>query len=118
MKRYPRKIASLFLLLVVVAVGCGGVRDDREDVRASNGEPDAVQYDEGPFADYEVWTYYNYRDTGKDKEYHFQRNRNSCGASKNWILIMEREVTPESGASLSSPGKTPLKHRPPNPIRP
>lgn len=118
MQRYSGKITSLILLLIVVAVGCGGVRDDRENIRSSVGEPDDVRYSEGPFSDYEVWTYYNYKDAGRDKEYHFQRNRNACGASKNWILVLEREVTPEQGVSLSSPGQTPLKHRPPNPIRP
>ena len=114
----PSRIAALFLLLAVVAVGCGGARDDRDEIRAANGEPDHVQYSEGPFSDYEVWTYYNYKGTGKDMEYHFQRNRNACGASKNWLLVMEREVSPEQGVSLSSPGQVPGNSRSPNPIRP
>lgn len=96
-QNWPR-IFLLVLLLAAVTVGCGGERDDRDNIRAANGEPDDITYNEGPFSDYEVWTYYNFGGGGKDKEYQFQRNRNSCGADKNWILILEREITPEQSA--------------------
>ena len=43
--RWPR-ISLLAVLLVAVAVGCGGKRDDRDEVRATNGEHDDISFNE------------------------------------------------------------------------
>ena len=115
--RWPR-ISLLAVLLVAVAVGCGGKRDDRDEIRATYGEPDDISLNEGPFADYEFWTYYNFNGSGKDRIYQFQRNRNSCGASENWILFSESDVTPGQRAVLSIPGPRPDGSSPANPIKP
>lgn len=112
------RITALLFLLALVAVGCGGVRDDRNDIRAKHGEPDEVRYNEGPVTDYEYWTYYNFQGGEKDYEFSFQRSRNACGASKNWLLIREREVTPVPGFSRLEPGHVRLNPRTSNPIRP
>ena len=91
------RIALLLLLLAVVAVGCGGDRDDRETVRKNLGEPDHIEYTEGPYSDIEIWTYFDYPIAGKNYEYRFQRNKNVCGGNTNWSLVLEREYTPATG---------------------
>lgn len=115
--RWPR-ISLFAVLLVAVAIGCGGKRDDRDEIRAAIGEPDDISFNEGPFADYEFWTYYNFSGSGKDRVYQFQRNRNSCGASENWILFSESDITPGQRAVLSIPGPLPEGSSPANPIKP
>ncbi len=115
--RWPR-ISLFAVLLVAVAVGCGGKRDDRDEIRATYGEPDNIEFSEGPFADYEVWTYYNFNGSGRDRIYRFQRNRNSCGASENWIIFSESDVTPGQRAVLSIPESRSGGSSPANPIKP
>jgi len=108
----------LVIVLVLVAVGCGGDRDDREEKRNQLGEPDDIQFIEGPISDFEYWTYYDYPTEGENTELRFERARNTCGANRNWILVLSRTYTPgASGAGIIAPPGDPGGHSV-NPIKP
>ena len=78
-------MALLFLLLVVVAIGCGGSKDDRDEVRAEWGEPDNIIKNELPYYDQEIWEYYNADEAGNTRWFEFQKSSNSCGGG-TWSL--------------------------------
>jgi hypothetical protein len=96
--RWVVRITLLLAVFAAVSVGCGGSRDDREEVRAANGEPDDIQYTEGPFSDVEEWFYFDYEGTGKTRYYWFERSRNSCGGKDNYVLTVSGDWTPQGSA--------------------
>ena len=112
------RLTALWFLLAMVAVGCGGDRDDREEVRKEYGEPDDIEFIEGPISDFENWTYFDYPEVGSNREFRFERARNTCGANRNWILIWQRDYTPADAA----PDRIPPAEGPAgsglNPIKP
>lgn len=112
------RIVVLLTLLAIVAVGCGGGRDDRDGIRNTLGEPDHIQYTEGLTADLEIWTYFDYPETGMNKEYRFQRSKNVCGGSDNWVLSLERTYTPASGEEEIRSGTASSDSNSRNPIKP
>lgn len=79
----------LVLLLSSVAVGCGGSKDDRDEVRARYGEPDDLISNEGPVTDTEVWYYSDFDSSGVAWCIQFQRSRNSCGSSGTFYKLLE-----------------------------
>ena len=94
LNRSHSRTALLAVLLVAVAVGCGGSQDDREEIRASLGEPDDIVQNEGPFGDIEEWYYYDYEGSGKTRFYRFEKPRNQCGGDDNWSLTLSGDITP------------------------
>jgi hypothetical protein len=110
--RWGVRIALVLTVLAAVAVGCGGSRDDREEVRAANGEPDDIEYTEGPFSDIEDWYYYNFQGTGKTRWYQFERSRNACGSKDNYLLTWDGEITPE-GSGVGGAGASVTVGAPP-----
>ncbi|GEM_PF-2202827 len=117
-RHQPVRTGLLVLLLVSVAVGCGGDRDDREDVRNQMGEPDDIQYIEGPISDFEYWTYFDYPVAGKNYEYRFERARNACGGNRPWIRVIEREYTPAGTGQERLIAPAGEDRGNPNPIKP
>ncbi|MFO7767413.1 MAG: hypothetical protein R6W82_00395 [bacterium] len=81
--------ALLAVLLAAVAVGCGGSADDREEIRAQNGEPDNTMNVPGPTADLEIWIYADYQGSGASYCYQFEQSRNVCGGEERWYLSAE-----------------------------
>lgn len=112
------RVALILILLVIVAVGCGGGRDDRDGIRSSLGEPGDIEYTEGPFSDREIWTYFDYPEQGRNKEFWFERTRNACGGSDNWINVGDREYTPDSSSEVDNMKALPGNTDSPNPIKP
>ncbi len=112
------RLGIVILLLTVVAVGCGGGRDDRDGIRQKYGEPDDVEYMEGPISDYETWTYFDLPDEGQYTQYIFERARNTCGANRNWILYRSHTYTPAEGGRSRISVDVPGGYSGPNPIRP
>ncbi len=112
------RLGLLIILLTLVAIGCGGTRDDRDNIRNSRGEPDDIQFTEGPISDWEVWTYFDTPIAGKNYEYRFERANNACGGSRNWVLTFEREYTPFLDDDLIRAGSVPGGAGTSNPIRP
>lgn len=114
-RRRPRT-GLLLIVLLAVAVGCGGSRDDRDEIRAQFGEPDDVVETEGPYGDIEEWYYFDFEGSGKTRYYRFERPRNSCGGDDNWSLTLSGNITPgedvgSAGAS-SDPQTEPSGGRP------
>ncbi len=93
--RWGLRLALVLTILAAVTVSCGGSRDDRDEVRASNGEPDDIQYTEGPFSDIEEWYYFDFQGTGKTRYYRFERSRNSCGGKDNYVLTLSGDLIPQ-----------------------
>jgi hypothetical protein len=91
--RRPR-FGLLLVVLLAVAVGCGGSRDDRDEIRAQFGEPDDIVQTEGPYGDIEEWSYFDFEESGKTRFYRFERPRNSCGGDDNWSLTFSGDITP------------------------
>ena len=112
------RFSLLIILLTLVAIGCGGNRDDRENIRNIRGEPDNIQVTEGPISTWEVWTYFDYPIAGKNYEYRFERANNACGGSGNWVLTFEREYTPFLDDDLIRAGSVPGGAGSSNPIKP
>ena len=112
------RFSLLIILLTLVAIGCGGTRDDRDNIRDSRGEPDNIQFTEGPISDWEIWTYFDTPIAGKNYEYRFERASNSCGGSRNWVLTFEREFTPFLDDDLIRAGSVPGGAGTSNPIKP
>lgn len=83
------RTGMLALLLAAVAIGCGGSKDDRDEVRARYGEPDDTILNEGPVTDTEVWYYSDFDSSGVAWCFQFQRNRNSCGSSDNFYKLLD-----------------------------
>lgn len=106
------------LLLALVAVGCGGDRDDRTRIREEVGEPDDIQFTEGPVSDWEIWTYYDTPIPGKNYEYRFERATNTCGGSGSWVLTFQREYTPAGDEEVIGTGALPGVTDSSNPIKP
>jgi hypothetical protein len=94
--RWSLRLVLVLTVLAAVTVSCGGSRDDRDEVRASNGEPDDIQYTEGPFSDIEEWFYFDFEGTGKTRYYRFERSRNSCGGKDNYVLTLSGDMIPQS----------------------
>jgi hypothetical protein len=112
------RFGVFLLLLVLVAVGCGGDRDDRENIRNRVGEPDDIQYTEGPMSDWEIWTYYDTPVAGKNYEYRFERPSNACGGTGSWVLTFQREYTPAGSEEVVGVRSAPDVSDPTNPIKP
>ncbi|MFC1627936.1 hypothetical protein ACFL3H_02335 [Gemmatimonadota bacterium] len=112
------RFGLLVILLTLVAIGCGGTRDDRDNIRNSRGEPDDIQFIEGPISDWEIWTYFDTPIVGKNYEYRFERSNNTCGGSGNWIITFEREITPFLDDELIRAGSIQDQTGTSNPIRP
>lgn len=108
----------MLFLLAVVAVGCGGGRDDRDGIRDTLGDPDHIEYTEGIAADLEIWTYFDYPETGTNREYRFQRSKNVCGGSDNWVLVLQYDYTPATGEEEIRSGTASDDSNSRNPIKP
>ena len=112
------RFGLLILILTLVAIGCGGNRDDRDNIRSSRGEPDDIQFTEGPVSDWEIWTYFDYPDVGWNHEYMFEKARNACGGSGNWVLTREHSYQPSLGGRGQGVTVVPGVTDPSNPIKP
>ncbi len=112
------RFGCFLLLLVLVAVGCGGDRDDRENIRNKVGEPDDIQFTEGPVSDWEIWTYYDSPIPGKNYEYRFERPTNTCGSTGAWVLTFQREYTPAGDEEVIGVVSAPEVSDRTNPIKP
>ncbi len=112
------RFGCFLLLLALVAVGCGGDRDDRDNIRNKVGEPDDIQFTEGPVSDWEIWTYYDLPIPGKNYEYRFERPANTCGGSGAWVLTFQREYTPAGDEEVIGAVSAPEVSDRSNPIKP
>jgi hypothetical protein len=112
------RLGLFLLLLALVAVGCGGDRDERDTIMNRLGEPDDIQYTEGPVSDWEVWTYYDTPVPGKNYEYRFERTHNACGGAGSWLLTFQREYTPAGDEEVIGAGSLPGASDHTNPIKP
>jgi len=106
------------LLLALVVVGCGGDRDDRDNIRSRVGEPDDIQFTEGPVSDWEIWTYFDTPIPGKNYEYRFERPVNTCGGNGAWVLTFQREYTPAGDEETIGAASAPEVSDRTNPIKP
>ncbi|MFC1544272.1 hypothetical protein ACFL4Y_03355 [Gemmatimonadota bacterium] len=94
------RVAVLMLLLGIVAVSCGGSKDDRDEIRSRKGEPDDVAFTEGPYYDIEVWSYYDDPEPGRTTYYEFHKSKNSCGGGSSWSLYISGTIGPALQSDL------------------
>jgi hypothetical protein len=100
-KRTSRqRVFLLLLLLGAVAVSCGGSKDDRDEIRARKGEPDDIEFTEGPYYDIEVWSYYDDPEPGRTTHYEFHKSKNTCGGGSTWSLYISGTTGPEEQSAL------------------
>jgi hypothetical protein len=112
------RLPLLIVLLTVVAIGCGGSRDDRDEIRSDLGEPDDIEFTEGLYSDIEIWSYFDFNGTGMTRWYRFEKSRNSCGGDDNWSLILSGDTAPREQEGEAGSGQPSPDEGMPKPIRP
>ena len=98
------RVLLLAMLLGLVAVSCGGSKDDRDEIRAEMGEPDSVDFTEGPYYDIEVWSYYDTPTPGRTRWFEFHKSKNSCGGGSSWSLYAGGTTGEERQGNLEGLG--------------